>query len=175
MRVAGSAALAALVLVAAGCGGSSSSSSMSTADWADGVCTSIVTYRNAITNARTSVTASGISKNSLQSAVDDVTAATKQLGQDIKGLGTPDTDAGKSARQTLDTLTTELQTQVDTVREALSGGTPLLSILSTIQTAFAQAKGDVASATTQLQQLDGGDEIRQAFASSPTCKTVTGS
>jgi hypothetical protein len=165
-------ALVLAVLAAAGCGGPSSSSSDSQASasaWADGFCTALASYKNAVTQAATSVKEGGLSKESLQSAVGSVSDATKTFGADIKALDTPDTSAGASAKKTVSTLADEIQTEADAVRAAMADGAPTLSALSTIQTAITQATNALKTATTELQQLDASSEIRSALTTTPSC------
>ena len=175
------AAVIASVLVAAGCGGSSSSSSSGTTTaasptaWADGLCTALATYKNAVTSAATSVKQNGVSKDSLKQAVDSVTGATKTFGDDLKALDAPSTAAGASAKKTVDTLATKVQTEADAVHAAVSNGTPTLSVISTIQTALAQTRQALQTATAQLQQLDPSSEIRSALGNAPSCKPFFGS
>jgi chromosome segregation ATPase len=167
------------VVLAAGCGSSSSSSSDAAAktasSWADGFCTALATYKNAITQAAANVKENGVSKASLRSAVDDVSAATKTFGSDVEALDAPATSTGASAKKTVKTLADEVQTQADTVQAAVSNGTPTLSLLSTIQTALTRTKNALATATTQLEQLDAESEVRSALTSAPTCKPFFGS
>jgi len=49
-----------------------------------------------------------VTESSLKSASAEVTKATDKLESDLKGLGTPDTESGKKARETLDTLAGQL-------------------------------------------------------------------
>jgi uncharacterized protein YukE len=174
------AAAGAAVLLAAGCGGSSSSSSSGTTTtvsptaWADGLCTALATYKNAVTSAATSVKENGVSEKSLKHAVDSVSSATKTFGDDLKALDAPSTKAGESAQKTVSTLATKVQTEADTVRAAVSNGTPTLSLISTIQTALAQTRSALRTATTQLQQLDASNELRSALTNTPSCKPFFG-
>src|SRR5262245_57296622 len=95
-RAAGTAAAAlaaAAVLAAAGCGGSGSSTTSAT-DWANGVCSSIVTWENSLKSISSSLQANP-SKDGVQQAVDDAKSATDTLAGDLKKLGKPDTEAGQ--------------------------------------------------------------------------------
>ena len=182
MRYAALLAAAALLLAAAGCGGSSSSTSTTTATvtsatvtWADGMCTALVHYRSALRSARTSIRANGVSKASLQKAVEGVRTATKSFVEDVRGLGAPQTSAGKSAQQAVSHLSEQLQTEANSVRAVASNGTPTLSVVSTIQTALAHAKSEFASTVEQLKTLDAKGDLKNAFAQAPACANAVGS
>ena len=49
-----------------------------------------------------------MTKDSLTNAVDEGKSATQTLDDDLNGLGTPDTDAGKQAKSDVDQLRSEL-------------------------------------------------------------------
>jgi hypothetical protein len=174
-------AVAALMLAAAGCGGSSSSetttaaSSSATVTWADSMCTALVNYRAALRNARTSIRTNGLSKDSVQKALDSVQAATKTFANDIRGLDKPQTAAGASAQQTVSHLVEQLQTEAKAVQSVRTNGTPTLSAVSTIQTAIVHAKSEFTTAVNQLKQLDAKGELTDAFQQAPACANAVGS
>ena len=69
---------------------------MTTADWADGVCTDINTWKSSTTTAAESLKGGNIPEESLKGAADDVTSATDtlesaldQLSSDLKTGSTP--------------------------------------------------------------------------------------
>jgi hypothetical protein len=175
-------AAAALMLAASGCGGGSSSSSTTTAaatsatvTWADGMCTALVNYRAALRGARTSIRANGLSKGSVQKALDSVQAATTTFAKDISGLGKPGTAAGASAQQTVTHLTAQLKTEANAVQAVRANGTPTLSVISTIQTALSHAKSEFSTAVEQLKHVDAKGDLTNAFKQAPACATAVGS
>ena len=101
-----------LVLLVAACGSSDDGSDTSaTATWADGVCSSISTWTDALRVSVSSLQGGNISREALEGAVDDVKDATDTLVDDLRGLGRPDTarrlrfpvkparEAGKQSKQ----------------------------------------------------------------------------
>src|SRR5437667_10284402 len=111
-------AVVALATLAAGCGGKSSSSqSTSAADWADGLCSALASWSTSV-RAETTSLKGNVTESSLKSASAEVTKATDKLESDLKGLGTPDTESGKKARETLDTLAGQLKTDAQTIDNA---------------------------------------------------------
>ncbi len=60
----------------------------------------------------TSLKGDDLSEERLKSAVDDVESATETFVDDVKGLGTPDTEAGQKAKESLDELADNLDDEV---------------------------------------------------------------
>src|SRR6185295_17528994 len=93
------------MLVASGCGGSGGGSSESaTETWANGVCSSLNTWKTSVTQAGASITGGNMSQDQVTSAVNDVKDATSKLSSDLKGLGRPDTESGQQAQEALTKL-----------------------------------------------------------------------
>jgi hypothetical protein len=175
-------AVAALMaFLAAGCGsggGSTTTTSASaTETWASGVCSSITTWQAAIKTAADSVK-SDPTKSGLQTAAGDAKSATETLASDLKGLGKPDTEAGQQAKDSLDTLSTTLQQDVNTIENAVkdvSGVSGVLTAASTVTGTLATMGTQVKTTFTGLQGLDAKGELKSAFTSSSDCDSLTSS
>ena len=89
--------LAAALLV--GCGGDDGPPSAT--EWADDLCSALGDWTSSLTTAAESVT-SEPSRESVESAVDDVEGATQQLVDDVEDLETPDLEAGQEAEESVD-------------------------------------------------------------------------
>ena len=101
------------VFLAVGCGGdddSGSSDAPSTTEWAQGLCSAIGDWTSSVSSATGSLQGDNLSEEGLKSAVDDVESATDTFVDDVKGLGTPDTEAGQKAKESVDQLADELDT-----------------------------------------------------------------
>ena len=83
-----------LAMVAAGCGGSKSETTP-TEKWAGDLCSAVGTWRTSITSIASSVQTNGVTKDSLTNALERAKSDTKKLTDDLKGLGRPNTQAGK--------------------------------------------------------------------------------
>lgn len=152
---------------------SSSSSESSASAWAGSVCTALATWKSDLTASAQSVTASP-SKASLQQAVDDAQSSTKTLVSTLKDLGTPKTESGQTARSTLDTLASQLQSGVTKVKDQignLSGVTGSLDVVSQVSTALVTMRDQVKAAADSLSTLPTG-ELEQAFTNAPSCKSL---
>jgi hypothetical protein len=173
-------AVVALATLAAGCGGKSSSSqstsaaSTSAADWANGLCSAVSTWSTSVQTSTTSLKGN-VTESSLKSASADVTKATDEFVNDLKGLGTPDTEAGKKAKETLDTLAGQLKTNVQTIDKAVneaSGTSGALKAVSTVSSTLVTVGDQVTTAFTSIQQLDTKGELDKAFRNSEECKAL---
>jgi len=173
-------AVVALATLAAGCGGNGSSSqstsaaSTSAADWANSLCSAVSTWTTSVQTTTTSLKGN-VTEDSLKSASAGVTKATDEFVNDLKGLGTPDTDSGKKAKETLDTLAGQLKTNVQTIDKAVkevSGTSGALKAVSTVSSTLVTVGDQVTSAFTSIQQLDTKGELDKAFRNSEECKAL---
>jgi hypothetical protein len=175
-RTRGLAQLALVVVIAAlaaGCGGSDKPPT--TAEWADGVCSSVSTWEDSLKTAVQPITSGDISKDSLKTAADDAKSATDTLTSDLKDLGKPDTQAGQQAQDQVDTLTNQLQTDVDTIKsaaEGVSGVSGITAAVTTATTAVQTMKTQIDSTVTSLKQLDAKGELSTAFQQSSSCQQL---
>jgi hypothetical protein len=164
----------ATALLAAGCGGSDDETS-GASDWANSVCSALTTWKTSVSSAVTSVQGGNLSENSLESAVDDVTDATKTLSDDLKDAGRPDTADGEKAKDTIDQLADEVEDGVQTIGDAVddaSGGTGLLQAISTIGGTLATMADQVGAAFDQLKQLDPAGELSDALNNADDCSSL---
>jgi archaellum component FlaC len=173
-------AVVALATLASGCGGKSSSSqstsaaSTSAADWANGLCSAVSTWSTSVQTTTTSLKGN-VTEGSLKSASADVTKATDEFVNDLKGLGTPDTESGKKAKETLDTLSGQLKTNAQTIDKAVnevSGTSSALKAVSTVSSTLVTVGDQVTTAFTSIQQVDTKGELDQAFKDADACKTL---
>jgi hypothetical protein len=162
-------AVAAAAVLAAGCGKSKPPSST---EWANGLCSAVTTWRSSVGTAVDSVTKGNLSQENVQSAADDVKNATSKLADDVKALGKPDTDTGDQAKKSVDDLTNELDTEVQTIEDAVgnvSGTSGALSAVSVVSSTFLTMKTQLTTTFKQLKQLDPKGELADAFKSAEAC------
>lgn len=163
---------AALALAASGCGGSDDSSDATT-EWAGGVCSAITTWESAITSAVNSVK-DNPSKEGVDNAVTDAKDATKSFTDDLKGLGKPETDAGQQAEDALNQLTSDIDAGVQQIEQAIqtaeaAGATGVLNAISAVSATLSTLTSQATTTFSQLQQLDGGQELKDAFDKADSC------
>ena len=163
--------LVSLALAAGGCGGDDESSAES---WANDVCGSLSQWITDVDEAVRSLTAEGLnfSTDDIRGAVDEARSATEDLVDDLQDLGPPDTEGGQEAQDQLEELQGVLESQVDTVEQAVDSGDGPLELAGTISTALAAAINELEQAFEALQGLDPGGELGDAFADSEDCDSL---
>ena len=109
---------AAAASLAAGCGGDGGGDSSAT-EWAGDVCSAITTWTDSITSTADSLSGGNLGEDALRSAVDDLASATSDFVDDVRGLGTPDTEAGEQAKESLDQLADEVDENLSTMQDAV--------------------------------------------------------
>ena len=175
-------AVTAVVSCAAGCGGSSTSSQgkTETEKWADDVCTSISTWRDTVSQAKSTLRhPADLSVSTFEDTVRGVVDATRRLVTEMGNLGPPDTSAGKQAADQLSTLSKELEQEMAVVKKTIQSDaaspSEMLASLSTITGALATMSTDISKTVDDLGSLDGAAELRDAFDSSASCQKLSAS
>lgn len=173
------AALGALVLtvLVAGCGGSSSSTTTSTTSatqtWANGVCSAFAAWKASLQQVNASLADRGsISKNTLTTAVADVSAANQQLAASVDDLTRPPAASGEQATDTVDTLRGQLESGWKSIQSMVvspDASQPLATI-SRVTGTLATMGTQVQTAVADIQQLDVKGELSGAFVAAPACK-----
>jgi hypothetical protein len=163
-----------VAMVAAGC--SKSSKPTTTEEWANGLCTSITTWKGSVSTAADSIKAGNVSKSALETSAGNVKAATSTFASSVKKLGKPPTKAGAQAQQTVETLSQQLQDGVQSIQTTVSGASGVTGVLSAVPSVTAtllKLGTDVTLAYTSLQQVDPSGELSTAFNQAPACKSLT--
>ena len=171
-------ALALLVGVAASCGGDDEASDDPTAAWASGFCSAITSWSDELESISSQFSdASNLSQEGLQSAADDAKSATDQLVDDLRGLGSPDTDSGDEVRSALDGLSTTLENEAAKIEETargVSGITDLPSAITTVSTSFSAMATAFSDTLSTIQDADVEGELQSALEDSPDCDEISG-
>jgi len=172
------ACVASVASVGAGCGGDESTVSP-TVEWADGFCTAITSWTNALEEVTGELSdPSSLSQEGLEAAASDVGAATRQLVDDLRSLGAPETESGEETEQALDELATTLEddlTGIEDAAEGVSSLTDLPSAITSITAAFASMGTAFASTLQTIESGDAKGELEDAFEQAGTCDELAGS
>jgi hypothetical protein len=161
--------LTVVAVAATGCG---KKKPPTTTQWMNNLCTSITTWTDSLSSAAQSVTSGSATKDSLQSAAGDVQDATKTFADDLRSLGKPNTQAGAQAQQSLDSLSTKIDSNVKTIQTAIdnaSGLSGVLTAISSVSATLAVMRDEVRSTYEQLTKLGASSELKQAFNSAQAC------
>ena len=170
-----------LAIAAAGCGGNDESTSETSeatpaSEWADGFCTEITSWTEALKSAGEGLT-SDPSQDGLQTAADDVKSATETLLEDVKGLGAPDTESGQDVKDAIDELATTLETETDSIQTTVdetSGITDLPNAATEITGSFEAMSTAFSSTLSTIESADVQGELKDALEASPACTEITG-
>lgn len=165
------------VAFATGCGGDSGGGSGSSAtQWADDVCSSIATWTGSISTAADSLRDGNLTEDKLRTAVEDIKSATNDFADEVQALGPPDTDAGEQAQESLEALADDLEENTAKIDKALeNASSPSEAVAAlTIVTGALSTMGSRLSATfTELERLDAGGELEDAFKDAESCDELT--
>ena len=170
----GALAVTAALLALAGCGGSDDETSGAT-DWANSVCSAAADWSDSVSAAATSLQGGNLSEDSLESAVDDVKEATETLADDLRDAGTPDTEDGQQAKDLVDQLADEIDEGVQTMGDALDdvqGVSGITTAITQITGTLTTMSSEVGGIVDQLEQLDPGTELEDAFENADECASL---
>ncbi len=173
------AAVAVLALAAAGCGGDESPTASATDEWADGFCTAITTWTDSLGNVRDGFTsgasvplagwARGCRKRRPELDRHTGRGSSKDSARQTRSRARP-------WRDSVDDLSTTLETEVANIESAAQGASGLSGIPSAITsiTASLSAMSTAFSSTLQsIESADSEDELRTALEDSPACADIT--
>ncbi len=166
--------VALLAVLASGCGGDDAGGNSAT-EWADDVCSAITSWSESITSTASTLSDGNLGEGALEDAVDDLESATSEFIDDVRGLGTPDTEAGEQARGTLDQLADEVDESLSAMREAVddaSGLSGVVEAVTAVSAAISSLGAQLTSAFAELEQLDAGGELEAAFEEADSCQEL---
>jgi hypothetical protein len=152
-----------------------------TTAWADSVCTSLTDWRSSITSLA-DVSGGTLTPETLRQRLDDAGAATEALVSDLKGLGTPDLDAGADVEQALDDAADGLDFSYRLLQlaaeDAAGAESPaaFLQALAGLAGDFQRLLDQVGDTVATLQSAslvgDASAELEQAFADADSCQAL---
>jgi hypothetical protein len=161
--------------LAAGCGGEEESGA---GPWVDDVCSSVQEWRENLTSLAVDAQVEGLSPDTVMTAIEGGVEATQRLRDQLGDLGPPDTEAGDEIERELDELA---DTAVETVEEARDQAEALpedQSVPELIQSLMSIARdlqsvvGEAQATFAELQELEPGQELEEAFESSEDCRDL---
>lgn len=169
------AVLVVAALLAAGCGGSSDKKANEA--YADNVCSAIGSWGQQLKTIVTSFTGS-MSKSSLESALSQAEAATRNLETQLKEVPPPNTSQGNAAKQQLDQLATDVNNSISAARGAVSqlqANPTAATVTATVAVLTPQAQALATEAKSAISTLkDAGGALASAFKSTDSCQSLGG-
>ena len=176
MRRGVAAALVLAALALAGCGSKGETTTSAQATWTNGFCGALVTWRDGVRSAGTSLKdLSTLSKSKIDSAATSVKAANEALTSSLKALGPPPKVGTPKAKAAVQDLSTKLAASANEIKGAvanISSGNDIVNAVSVASSALATMASDISATVDQLRSLDAADEWKQAFADSDACQSL---
>ena len=170
------AGIAVLALLVAGCGSSDDSEASASAEWADGFCGALTTWKGSLESVSDTLkNVDELSKAKIEQAADDVSDANQQLADDVNELGDPPKAASSDAEDTVDELRDELEVSADQITSAtqdISSPIDVLKAVNTTSAALLTMSSDISATLATLESVDAADEWKQAFADSDACRSL---
>lgn len=154
---------------------------ISTAAWADSVCTSLSTWRSSITSLA-DVGDETLTPESLREKLDEADQATSELGEELRNLGPPDLEAGDQLKEELESESNDLASSFDTLKEGAERAADsdsraaFLEALAALAPQFQALLDAISSTVDTLQNAnvaeDAEAELQQAFADASSCQEL---
>ena len=163
------------LLVGAGCGGGDDSSA--TEQWASSACSAVNSWTSSIESIGDTLKADP-TKEGVDKAYDDLMRSTQTLVDDLKGLGRPETEAGQEAEDAINALADDVDQSLEEMQTAIddaAGASGVLSAISVVSANLATMGDDVSSTVDNLEQLEGGQELKDAFDKAESCADLRSS
>jgi chromosome segregation ATPase len=163
----------AVAVLAAGCGDDTSSPE----EWANGVCSAFSDWRAAVTTAGEELRSGATTKEDLEGAVDDLEEATDEFVDDIRGLDELDTENGRKAKEALDQLADDIDQNKEDIQETVSGASgvqELVQAATAVGSTISQMGQQLQQTFRELEQLDPGSELSDAFENAEACQSLSG-
>jgi hypothetical protein len=166
--------LGCVLALAAGCGGEESGAG----PWVDDVCSSVQEWRENLTSLVVDAQAEGLSVDTVRTAIDGGVEATNRLRDQLQDLGPPDTEAGDRIEGELDALADNVVESVEEARDEAAAlpedqsVAQLLQSLTSIASDLQSLVGDAQATFNEIQELEPGTELEEAFESSEECQSL---
>jgi len=171
---------AAGVLVAAGCGGpdgGGSGRATPANEWANGLCSSLETWKSSLSSIAGGLRSGGLTTASLQGAADRARTSTDAFATGLVTLGMPESAAEQKALQSLERLRAEIPSDIRTIEAAVNGASGIDGVLNAVGVTthtITEAGTQLTDTVTGFRQADVKGELEAAFKQAPNCRTLTG-
>ena len=136
------------------------------------VCSAITSWSESISSTAATLSEGNLGEGAVEDAVDDLGSATRDFVDDVRGLGTPDTEAGEQAKELLDQLADDVDDSLSAMEEAVddaSGVSGVVEAVTAVSAAISSLGAQLTSTFAELEQLDAGGELEDAFEEADSC------
>lgn len=168
--------VAALALSVAGCGGDAGGGQPTASEWADDFCTSVTDWTEELQQIRDGVgDPSSLSADTLQQAARDANAASDELIDDVRALGTPDLESGEDVKASVQTFADSVEAERDKIEAAVEDASEITGIggaVAAIGTSLSAMATAFQTTFETLESRDVSGELESALEQSSACDEI---
>jgi uncharacterized protein YukE len=166
---------ASLAILSAGCGGGTSAEE----EWAGDMCTAVSGWQDQVEqasdDARKALQSPGTgTRAAIEAEIRGIIDATAKLGDDLRELEPPDTEAGDDAKRELDTLSVQLEATATNMKEtfdSLPEDASITEVADALEPLVPAIQSLVASASSTFAAVkESGSELEEGFDEADSCE-----
>jgi hypothetical protein len=166
---------ATLAFLAAGCGGETSAEE----EWVGDICTAVSGWQDQVEQstdaAREALQSPGAGTlAAIDTEVQEIIDATDMLGDDLRGLEPPDTEAGDQAKRELDTLAVQLESTAANMKETfdnLPEDPSITDYADALEPLVPSIQSLIGSVSTTFAAVkESGSELQEGFDAADSCE-----
>ena len=167
----------ALTLFTVGCGDGAGGGQPTAGEWAEDFCTSVATWRDELEKIGDGVEdPSSLSADTLEQVAGEANAASDELIDDVRALGTPDLESGEEIKASVETFADSLEAERDKIAEAVGDTSELSDVASAVSAIGASLSAMGTAFQTVLGALEDADvsgELETALEEPSACDAIT--
>jgi len=165
--------LTAFALAAAGCGGDAEGGQPTASEWADDFCMSVTDWSEELQQIGDGVgDPSSLSADTLQRAARDANAASDELVDDLRALGTPDIESGEDVEASVEAFADSVEVERDKIEAAVEAASEVTGISGAVSAIGASLSAMSTAFQTTFEALESRDvsgDLETALEESSSC------
>lgn len=144
--------------------------------WAGDVCGAVASWEDTM-SAITTDFSDGISREVVSEKVAEAGDATRELADELRDIGAPETEASDEAQSAIEQLADDVESTVDGIREEVealpsSGADGLVAGVEEVRSELSQLAVEARVTLDQIRALDSADELMTAIEGNETCQDL---
>ena len=144
--------------------------------WAGDVCGAVASWEETMSTITTDF-GDGISREVVSEKVAEAGDATKELVDELRDIGAPETEASDQAEAALQQLADDVESTVEAIKSEVdalpgSGAEGLVTGVEEIRSELSQLSVEARATLDEIRLLDSADELVEAVESNETCQEL---